>query len=487
MLESELKDLIKAIQSFQAEQQVIEVKRANGGCPEKLFDTLSSFSNQDEGGTIVFGLDEQNGFEAIGVYDAQDLQKQVTNQCNQMEPKVRSLFTVTDFEGVPVVSAEVPSVDVTDRPCFYKGKGRLKGSYRRVGESDEPMTEYEIYSYEAFRKKHQDDIRIVADADVDSLSPELLADYLQKLKAGKANLAALPDEKICQLMNLVKSDGITLMAEMLFGLYPQAFVPQLCIIATVIPGNELGEVDDAGARFVDNRRIEGTIPAMLNEALAFVRSNMKMSTYIDPNTGLRSDNYEYPLVAIREILLNALIHRDYSIHTEGMPIQIIVFRNRIEIISPGGLYGRIRMNQLGKVQPDTRNPALATAMEVMKLTENRYSGIPTIRRLMKEAGLPEPEFIDTQNAFKVILRNGNLSASENEDPKNRSSKYSDKEEGILNFCESPRTREEIAELLGISSTSYAIARYVMPLVKSGRIAMSDPEHPRRRDQTYKTV
>lgn len=56
------------------------------------------------------------------------------------------------------VSAEIPGIDITDRPCHYRGKGRLKGSYLRVGNSDEQMTEYEIYSFEAFRKKYQDDI-----------------------------------------------------------------------------------------------------------------------------------------------------------------------------------------------------------------------------------------------------------------------------------------------------------------------------------------
>lgn len=65
-----------------------------------------------------------------------------------------------------LVSAEIPGVDVSDRPVFYKGVGRIKGSYIRVGESDEPMSEYEIYSYEAFRKRIRDDIRIVKGAKI---------------------------------------------------------------------------------------------------------------------------------------------------------------------------------------------------------------------------------------------------------------------------------------------------------------------------------
>ena len=84
MLPNELVELASRIRARRAEMQTVEVKAAHRGCPEKLRDTLSSFSNQDSGGTIVFGLDENAGFEPVGIYDAQDLQKHVTEQCNQM-------------------------------------------------------------------------------------------------------------------------------------------------------------------------------------------------------------------------------------------------------------------------------------------------------------------------------------------------------------------------------------------------------------------
>ena len=75
-----------------------------------------------------------------------------------------------------------------------------------------------------------------------------------------------------------------------------------------------------------------------------------------------------------------------------MPIQLRIFSDRLEISNPGGLYGRLSIDMLGNAQPDTRNPVLANALEVLRITENRYSGIPTIRREMKQAHHPEPEF-----------------------------------------------------------------------------------------------
>lgn len=79
----------------------MEIKAAEYGCPSKIYDTLSSFSNQDDGGVIVFGVDDNQDFAELGVYDAQDLQKYITEQCNQMEPPVRTVFTIlSKQEGV---------------------------------------------------------------------------------------------------------------------------------------------------------------------------------------------------------------------------------------------------------------------------------------------------------------------------------------------------------------------------------------------------
>lgn len=189
------------------------------------------------------------------------------------------------------------------------------------------------------------------------------------------------------------------------GLYPQAYFPQLSIIASRVPGREMGVVDEAGQQFSDSRRIEGSLLEMLEGAVEFLRSNMRMGVRIDSATRKRQDIPEYPMDAFREAVLNVIVHRDYSIHTENMPIQLTVFYDRVEIRSPGGLYGRLTVYQLGKAQPDTRNPALITALEALGQTGNRYSGIPRIRHATAEAGLPEPIFQDDRREFSVCLYN----------------------------------------------------------------------------------
>ena len=477
MTVEELMEKLELIQKIKCETSTLEIKSAEQGCRQRLYDTLSSFSNQDDGGIIIFGVDEKQGYKEVGVYDPQDIQKKINEQCLQMEPVVRPLLTVLEKNDKFFISAEIPGADITDRPVFYQGKGRVKGSYTRVGDSDEPMTEYEVYSYEAYRKKYQDDIRAIDRVSFASLDQDLLERYIELLKKGKPRLAAISNDEIYELMSIKRDKRITLSAVMNFCPYPQAYFPQLCIIATVVPGTEVGTVGDQGERFTDNQRIEGNISDMLDGAMQFVNRNMRIKTIINPHTGKREDRPDYPITAVREAVLNALVHRDYSIHTEGMPIQLIMFDDRMEIRNPGGIYGRIKIDQLGKVQPDTRNPVIASELEVLKVTENRYSGIPTIRRMMQEYNLQQPEFIDERGSFIVKLYKDVMeqTAVEMDRVDNRE---------LLLFCKTPRTRKEISDYLGLNSVTYAIQTRIMPLVERGIIKMSIPEKPKSPKQLF---
>lgn len=463
--------LINDIQRKKTETQNIELKAAEHGCPTKLFDTLSSFSNQDDGGIIIFGIDEKDDYKVKGVYDPQDLQKKVTEQCKQMEPLVRALFTICDYSGKTVVAAEIPSVDIADRPVYYKGVGRVKGSYIRVGESDEPMSEYEIYSYEAFRKRIRDDIRTIENAKIQLFDEQRLNEYLLSVKQERKNLSEnVSDNEILELMGVTVESAPTLAGLMTFSKYPQTYFPQLCITAVSLPGTEMGELGNEGERFIDNKRITGAIPDMLEESVEFVRKNSRTKTIIDDN-GHRYDKTEYPMKAVREAILNALVHRDYSIHTENTPIRIEMYRDRMEITNSGGLYGKINIDALGKVHPETRNAALANILELLKITENRYSGIPTMRTEFVKAGLPMPIFSVSHGEFKVVMKNGLYKES------------ATTEDAILEFCSVPRTRAELIEFTGKSRT-HTMINIIGPLVSAGKIKLTLPDKPKSSKQKY---
>lgn len=478
--------LVEQIQRDQCESQTLEVKAAAVGTPKRLYDTLSSFSNQDAGGVIVFGLDEKKGFELVGIFDVQQLQHDVSEQCKQMEPEVRPLMTVAEMDSKLIMAVEIPGCDIAERPVFYKGAGRLRGSYIRSGDADEPMSEYEIYSYEAFRRRIRDDLRIVDEASVTMLRGDCIEAYITNIRKKSKHLDEYAsNDDILELMGIMKSQRITMAGALNFGKYPQAWFPRLCITAVVVPGMQMGDVGYSGERFLANETITGTLSDMLEDAIRFVERNQRHKTVIDPD-GRRRDKPEFPIKAVREVLLNALIHRDYSHYTEGTPITLCMYTDRMEVMNKGGLYGRVSVDSLGKAHPDTRNPAIAGIMEALDKTENRYSGIPTILNEMKNAGLPKPVFRVKDGEFTVILYNGYGAAPAEEHVFNESPRIYDATQHLLHYCEEPRTREEISRYMNRTWISVK-NQYITKLLEAGMIRMTIPDHPKAREQRFITV
>ena len=475
----ELRNLVNEIQRQKTEKQTIELKAAHGGFPGKIYDTLSAFSNQDCGGIMIFGLTDKPDFAVVGVYDAEDAQKKIMEACEQMDPKVRALITMCEIDGKMVIAAEIPGADHSLRPVFYRGVGRLKGSYIRVGDADEPMSEYEIYSYEAFRRRIRDELRTVDRVKLSLFNQERLSRYLKAVKTERKNLSTnVSDEEILELMGVMYDGQPTLAGIMTFSKYPQTHFPQLCITAIVVPGTKIADTDEYDARFIDNVRITGAIPEMLEEAVLFVQKNSRTKTIIDDD-GRRNDRPEYPIKAVREVILNALVHRDYSAYTENTPISLEMYRDRLVIRSSGGLYGGGSLKQLGKGRLETRNAALINMLELLSITENRYSGIPTIIRELQMAGLPEPKFEIKRGDFIVTLKN-NIYPSSLEIDK------TDLPAAILLFCKTPRTRKELVEFTG-KSQYYTMSAIIQPLLESGKLQYTLPEKPKSPKQKFISV
>lgn len=481
MQQEDLKRLVEDILNLKTEKQNIELKASNGGFP-KIYDTLSSFSNQDSGGIIIFGITDKPLYEIVGVYNAEDVQRKIMECSLQMEPVIRPIITIVEIDGKTILSAEIPGVEISRRPVYYSGAGITKGSFIRVGDGDRHMTPYEIYSFEAFRKQIRDDLRTVEQVNLKLFDADRLNEYIKALKRDRKNLSDnVSEEEMMELMGLVRNGKPTLASILVFSRYPQTYFPQLCITAVVVPGTEIGETGEDGERFIDNKRMTGAIPEMLEDAVDFVRRNSRTKTIIG-NDGQRHDKPEYPMKAIREAVLNALVHRDYSIYTEGTPITIEMYRDRIEIRNPGGLYGYASLDELGKSHPETRNPTLANILELLKVTENRYSGIPTMLAEAKKLGIPEPEFQQRRGFFCVTFRN-NIFNQENL----RKDLSGDKlKETIIEFCKEPRTRQKLITLSGLSRYQL-MEKYIQPLIEQGIIAYTIPDKPKSKNQKFVTV
>lgn len=155
------------------------------------------------------------------------------------------------------------------------------------------------------------------------------------------------------------------------------------------------------AIFLDRREYTGAIQNQVEEALQFVLRNIRMGAEF---SGLfRQDVYEIPVKSIRELLLNAAIHRSYLDHSN---IQVAIYDDRLEVTSPGKLPMGQSIERMKAGYSKIRNEAIAHAFSYMKLMEYWGSGIPRIIESVKEAGLREPEFIDGDIDLRINIFRG---------------------------------------------------------------------------------
>lgn len=394
-----------------------------------------------------------------------------------MIPVVRGVLSSLILSEKIVVTLEVPEAAYEDKPVYYAGAGMMKGSYIRVGDADLKMTDKEIYSLMAFRNNVHDELRIVQRAELIDLDMDKIEDFLKIQVSKRPNFAKLGKERMLEELGIItKSDaGVfkpTVAGMLCFGIYPQSIFPQLCVTCISVPGFEIGEVVGVKERFIDNKKIEGTIPEMIEGSIAFLLKNISVKTIINRDTAKREDKAEYPANAIREAVLNALIHRDYSVHSEGVYIQMRMYKNRIEIQNPGGVFGRLSIEEIEKRKNyDARNPGLIKILEEIGIIENRGSGVPTMIDEMKKHGLERPEYIDVRGNFVVTFygfeeQDGTLNGTLNG---TLSGTLNDVEEKILLEMKknAKYTAEDISEMHGIPVRT--VKRYISKLQERGII------------------
>ena len=482
MRNEEIKEIIENIKVAKAEDSNIELKSAKGG-PPKIYDTLSSFSNQNAGGVIIFGINEDKDFLVEGVYDAKNLIQDIISQCNEMEPTIIPIISQYAYNEKTIVVAEIPGVEYIKRPVFRKAQGITGGSYMRVGSYDRHMSQIEIYNYYAYKNRIKDDLRKVDNNSEKLIDNDLIKKYLIEVKKGKVNLTNnVSDEEILEITGIKKDGKWTIAGFLIFSKYPQEVFPQFCITAVKIYKDLNGKNKNDNERFEDNIKITGNIGEMLNSTIDFIKRNIKTKTIIN-NNGKRVDELEYPIIAIREAILNALVHRDYSIHSEGIPISVMVYNNEILIVNPGSIYGNVDINLLGKTQINVRNEFLIDALEVLKITENRYSGVPTMYNECERLNLYPPRFESSGGEF--IVKFSNIKKELRETTKKNIKhiiKHND-ELDVISFCEVPRTRQEIIDLLG-KNKYYAINIVVKKLLDKGELKLTIPEKPKSPFQRY---
>ena len=178
---------------------------------------------------------------------------------DSMEPSIRADILPLEYENKKILDVKIDELPQNKKPCYYKPKGLKNGSYTRIGDRDELMTDYEIYAMQSYNDHIFEDIRPTKKASLEDLNQDSLKVYIIKEKLDKPNFSEIKYEKCLKLCGIVDNnkDKIfpTLAGTLIFGEYPQAYYPQLFVACSVVPGTELGEVGVFGERFIDNKRI----------------------------------------------------------------------------------------------------------------------------------------------------------------------------------------------------------------------------------------
>lgn len=417
MTDLELAEIIQGLRSLGTDHADVEAKASHQELPKRIWETISAFANTS-GGVIILGLDEKSRFSACGVIDAKKAQQDLASLCDQMQPEIRAQIRLHSFEGKTLVVAEVPEIPLNMKPCFYKGAGQINGAFTRVGDGDRKLTAYEVQLMVSSRGQPRDDEEIIEDATTEDFDRNYLSSLLTEVRKKSANLSDGSDEEILISLKAVKRHNgrlfPTLAGLLTLMRHPQRFFPALEVRFVMYPSSAVGDPGDGGERFLDNRKIEGSIPIILQQSLNILRQHMTRKTFV--RGAKREDVWQYPETALREAIVNALVHRDLSSAARGTPVQIQMFSDKLIILNPGGLFGPVTIDSLGLSGISaSRNSCLVRILEDLPgpqdgrpICENRGSGIGAMISALTKAGMEPPRFEDKLSSFQVTFPNTSL-------------------------------------------------------------------------------
>jgi ATP-dependent DNA helicase RecG len=167
---AELLEVIQELRRAGTDTLHVEAKRAAHELPRRLWETLSAFANTRGGGVLILGLDQVSGFGAVGVSDSARLMQDLASLCGEMELPVRAAIDIHAVEGKTLVVAEIPEMELGQKPCYYRGAGLTNGAFIRVGDGNRKLSAYEVQVMLASRGQPREDETPVAEASPDDLS-----------------------------------------------------------------------------------------------------------------------------------------------------------------------------------------------------------------------------------------------------------------------------------------------------------------------------
>ena len=372
--------------------------------PEKSIKYMKSvvaFAN-GTGGKIIFGIADKTrevvGFDKDDIFKKMDaIANAVSDSC---EPAIIPDITLQTVDGKTVVVVEIS--EGRQRPYYINTLGREGGVYVRVAGTTRLADEYMIKElmFEGSNRYFDQTLCTglnITDEDIDALCKAMKEQAIKNAHNGeqKASVKDVGRQQLRSWGILIERDGKD---------YPSNAYAILTGCGGINVATQCGVFKGTTKEvFVDRREYTGPIWEQIEEAFQFVLRNIHLGAAI---VGIyRQDIYEIPPDAIRELIINAAVHRSYLDHGN---IQVAVYDNRLEITSPGKLPMGQTLERMKEGYSQIRNEALAYAFSYMNLIEHWGSGIPRIIGKVKAAGLREPEFIGGEVDLRINIYRGQV-------------------------------------------------------------------------------
>ena len=357
---------------------------------EKYTKTIVAFANT-QGGRLIIGIDDEThevtGVDSDSAFRIMDsIANAVSDSCTpQIVPDIE-LQTVDNRTVVVATVAPGPN-----RPYYLKSKGKEKGTFIRVAGTSRPAHSEKI------RELEMEGARISWD-ELTCVGYEVTEKAIRKLCRDIVmyrETAGLPGHQVTrtQLINwkLLKNGEDSLLASNAFVLLTSDYFPFSKTQCAVFKGTER-------TVFLDKREFTGAIYEQIESATEFVLRNIRLGARIE---GLiRKENYELPVEAIREMIINAHCHRNLS---DSSCVQVAVYDDRLEVTSPGGLYNGITYEEIMNGRSKLRNRAIAHVFNQMGLVESWGTGIKRIMEAAENYELPTPQIQVFDDMFRVNL------------------------------------------------------------------------------------
>ncbi|HID52248.1 MAG TPA: transcriptional regulator [Anaerolineae bacterium] len=356
---------------------------------EPLAECLVAFANGD-GGLIVLGLDE-NGRPAETIWE-EEAEAALQEAAALCRPPVPTQWQAVETPAGTLIGIRVPRS--TELHALEDGRVLI-----RRGARNRPLTGDELRKLANSKNTAEFEIEVVPGARPDDLDGEIIRDYLERRELRGGGRSASTAELLYEIGATDREGNPTTIGILLFGKKPQMFFPQSGVVFVKFPGTE-PRGEDGGIGYGRRDEIGGSLARIVERAWNVIFEEMRVGATV--NNLEREELLEYPRFAVREALVNAIAHRDYRIR--GRRIEIRMYADRLEIISPGGLPGYMTLDNLVE-EHFSRNPRLVSGLFQWGYIEELGLGIDQMIEEMVQAGHPPPEFKATPHLFTVTLHN----------------------------------------------------------------------------------